>query len=569
MELFFGIVVVIMTLAIHFLSRIPEEPSLELTDGKARLTATEASELNRIFVLQGSAPDLAMQLAAPLWGDAWQLAHASLCARLMRQNREKEALELLWKLDSTHREQALQTTIQELVNKGDNDKALQVQKRFDIDCSSSPLTHATLLLAEGKVADARAALDTLDVNLQLDEAQLLQLARLRQACEQPEQADAALTMAETQLDHNDEPSFYWRPLLQTLAELQRHPRLLQLAQRSDLPRHEIVEILAAHGQYDDTLELLAATEKTYLIDAAQLFEHFIAAQRPELMQRLLATAKDNLAAQLLQCHISWHVQRGDIPQAQQLLDREMQHLHAALQHWLLLSLAEEHAPSDSSWVTSLQRQAERVLVGEQGKASWPGMRLHHLQYLLREQARRTPDQRDSWSVRNFLEEAERLHAQLDPENSLSERIVHSQLLGQLGERQAANNLLRQLREQLTAGEDIDAEEAPYYYNELVQALIDMGELEQAREMLALNLAEDHMSQVLMAAYIDTGRLEDALACIDLHPLIGNSTSNLQRLHQSIATLKEMEPQRSQHLHERLLERLKDNSVWGNWGQIHT
>ena len=148
MELFIGVIAVVVILFVLHVSHAPEEPKLELQGGTARLTPTEATQLNRIFVLQGSAPDLALQLAAQLWGDAWQLAHVSLCSRLMLLDREEEALELLWKLDSAYREQALQTMLQELVNRGDTDKALQLQKRFDVTCSNSPLTHGTLLLAE-------------------------------------------------------------------------------------------------------------------------------------------------------------------------------------------------------------------------------------------------------------------------------------------------------------------------------------------------------------------------------------------------------------------------------------
>jgi hypothetical protein len=570
-ELFVGVIAVVVILFVLHVSHAPEEPKLELQGGTARLTPTEATQLNRIFVLQGSAPDLALQLAAQLWGDAWQLAHVSLCSRLMLLDREEEALELLWKLDSAYREQALQTMLQELVNRGDTDKALQLQKRFDVTASKSPLTHSTLLLAEGKTQEARKALDALDLNQQISEGQLLDLARLRQACDQPEQADEVLARVETQLDSNNEPDFSWRPLLQTLADLQRYPHLLQLAQRSDLPGYSIVELLAAHGRYDEALELLAATDtsKTYLIDAPQLFEHFIKAQRPELLQRLLATQKDGLTSQLLQCHVSWHARRGDITQAQQLLDREMQRLDASVQHWLILSLAEEHAQSNASWATSLRRQAERLLAGEQGKASWPGMRLYHLQHLLREQASRAPAQRDTWSLRNFLEEAERLHAELDPEDSLSERILYSQLLDKLGQPTAARDLLLQLRQQLEAGEDIAPEDARYHYNEIVQALIDMGELEQARGMLTRELADDDMKQPLMTAYLDAGLLEEALACIDLHTLIGScGTSNLQHLHHSIAALKETDAQRYQRLQTQLQECLNDDQSWRSWGQIH-
>lgn len=570
MGFFVVIVAIVVIMIVVHVANAPEEPRLELQGGSARLTPTEATQLNRIYALQFSAPDLALQMAGQLWGDAWHLAHASLSAKLMLLDREEEALELLWKLESAHRDQALQTMVQELVNRGDTDKALQVQKRFDVDCSDSPLTHARLLLAEGKLNDAREVLNALELNDSLSEEQLLDLARLQDECAQPELADAALNRVEAMLDADAAFDFSWNRLLETLAELQRYAHLLKLAQRDDLPRHRIVELLAAHGQYDDALNVLGQTErsKTYLIDTKQLFEHFIAAQRPELLERLIETTKGGLAAELLQCLAGWYAQRGEIAQAERLLERELQHLETSAQHWLLLSLAEEQAQANPSWATSLRRQAERLLAGEQGKASWPDMRLHHLRHLLREQAKRPTHQRDSWSVRNFLEEAERLQANLEPEDSLTEGLVHAQLQHELGEAEAALDLLQRLRQQLEADESIHTEEVPYFYSEIARALIAMGELEKARDLLQQGRAEDDQKNALLTAYLDAGRLEETFAFIDFHTLIGScGTGNLQRLHQSIVALKDSDPPRYQHLHGQLLECLNDDNSWRSWGQV--
>lgn len=570
MGFFVVIVAIVVIMIVVHVANAPEEPRLELQGGSARLTPTEATQLNRIYALQFSAPDLALQMAGQLWGDAWHLAHASLSAKLMLLDREEEALELLWKLESAHRDQALQTMVQELVNRGDTDKALQVQKRFDVDCSDSPLTHARLLLAEGKLNDAREVLNALELNDSLSEEQLLDLARLQDECAQPELADAALNRVEAMLDADAAFDFSWNRLLETLAELQRYAHLLKLAQRDDLPRHRIVELLAAHGQYDDALHVLGQTErsKTYLIDTKQLFEHFIAAQRPELMERLIETTKGGLAAELLQCLAGWYALLGETAQAERLLERELQHLETSAQHWLLLSLAEEQAQANPSWATSLRRQAERLLAGEQGKASWPDMRLHHLRHLLREQAKRPVHQRDSWSVRNFLEEAERLQAELEPEDSLSEGLVHAQLQHELGEAEAALDLLQRLRQQLDADESIHTEEVPYFYSEIARALIAMGELEKARDLLQQGRAEDDQKNALLTAYLDAGRLEEAFAFIDFHTLIGTcGTGNLQRLHQNIVALKDSDPPRYQHLHSQLLECLNDDNSWRSWGQV--
>ncbi|MGG2396481.1 hypothetical protein ACJRW5_05955 [Pseudomonas sp. SH1-B] len=570
MELFVAIVAVVVILAVLHLVNTPEEPRLELQGGGARLTLTEATQLNRIYALQFSAPDLALQMAAQLWGDAWHLAHASLCARLMLLDREEEAVALLWKLESPYRDQALQTMQRELVERGDCTKALEVQRRFGVTGCNSPLIQSKLLLAEDRVDDAREALNALDAGEPLTELQLLDLARLRDACQQPDLADAALHKVETMLGSDAEFDFSWNPLLQTLAELQRYAHLLKLAQRDDLPRHHIVELLAAHGQYDDALMVLGQTErsKTYLIDTRQLFEHFIEAQRPELMERLLETTRAGLAAELLQCLAGWYAQRGETIQAEQLLERELQQLETSAQHWLLLSLAEEHAEANSSWASRLQRQAERLLAGEQGKASWPDLRLHHLRHLLREQAKRPAHQRDSWSVRSFLEEAEGLQAELKPEDSLTEGLIHAQLLNELGEAEAARDRLQRLRQQLDTDEGIPAEDAPYLYSEIARALIAMGELENARDLLQQERAEGDLKDALLTAYLDAERLEEAFAFIDFHTLIGScGTTNLQRLHQSIAALKDSDPPRYQRLQSQLFQCLNDDDAWRSWGQV--
>ncbi|MGE8498383.1 MAG: hypothetical protein ACN6O6_12830 [Pseudomonas sp.] len=567
MELVVGIFAVIVYFIIQSISSSDEELRIEREDGKVSLTPAEAAQINRIYTLRTSAPDLALQLAAPLWGDAWQLAHASLCSSLLLHDREEEALNLLSHLDAPHRDDALELMLQALVDTGQTDRALALQKRFSVTRLGSPLLRSTLLLADGKIEDARQALSTLALNEERGEQPFLTLARLQQGCNQPELAEATLARAEALLRREATFDFHWNPFLQTLADLQHYPRLLELAQRSDLPTFSIVKVLAAHGQYDDALKVLAEADrsKSYRIDRQELFDHFIAAQQPELMDRLLTAGTLEGDAELLKCYADWHAQRGDTHQAQQLLDRALG-AEPVSQQWLLLTMAELHRDKHPSWASSLTRQAERLLAGEKGNASWPSMRLFHLQHLLREQAKRPPNQRDSWSVRQFLGEVERLLADLDAEDRVPERIAHSLLLEELGESQAARTLLAQVRQQLN--EQNDLEDTPYYYNELATTLIQFGELEQARELADQGFAEEHLNETLLTAFIDAGRLEEAFELIDLHTLIGAcGTSNLQRLHHGIGALKETDPRRYQRLQQQLLDCLNDDNTWRRWSDV--
>lgn len=567
MELVVGILAVIAYFLIRAVSSADEEPRIVREDGKVSLRPDEATLINRIYALRTSAPDLGLQLAATLWGDAWQLAHVSLCPSLLLLDREEEALELLSHLDAPHRDDALELMLQALVGAGQTDRALALQKRFNVTRLGSPLLRSTLLLADGKTEDARQALNTLALNEELGEHPFLALARLQQGCHQPELAEATLARAEALLRREATFDFNWNPFLQTLADLQHYPRLLELAQCNDLPTFTIVKLLAAHGRYDDALKVLAHADrsKSYRIDRQELFDLFIAAQQPELMDRLLAVGTLDGDPELLKCYADWHAQRGDTHQAQQLLDRAKGAKPVSLQ-WLLLTMAELHRDKHPSWASSLTRHAERLLAGEKGNASWPSMRLFHLQHLLREQAKRPPNQRDSWSVRQLLEEVERLLAELDAEDRIPEHIAHSLLLEGLGESQAARTLLTHVRQQLN--EQNDLEDTPYHYNELATTLIQFGELEQARELADQGLAEEHLNETLLTAYIDAGRLEDAFELIDLYTLIGScGTSNLQRLHHSIGALKETDPRRYQRLQQQLLDCLNDDNTWRRWGQV--
>src|SRR5690606_27426858 len=126
----------------------------------ARLTLEEVVWINRISTLRILAPEIAIDLAARLQGDAWQVANASLCATLLELNREDEALGLYSYLDAHHRREALGKMLYQLINAGEAEKALELLKRTGDERPSDPLLRIPQLLAEGAQDTANSELET-------------------------------------------------------------------------------------------------------------------------------------------------------------------------------------------------------------------------------------------------------------------------------------------------------------------------------------------------------------------------------------------------------------------------
>lgn len=542
----------------HIIASAPEE--------EESLSANDVAQIKRIYLLSSSAPDLALQFAAHLWGDTWQQAHVPLCSALAMRDREEEALQLLERLQEPHKRVALEQMLQSLVDAGQTERALAIHQRFRQSPIHAPMLRSALLLAENRIEDAHQELEVVAQYEQLNETQLLTLARLQHACGQREAFKASLERVAAMLSNEAIMDYTWRHLLQTLADVQDYAGLLELAQRHSMLKPRIAELLAANGRPVETLDVLSTLDKaeTYRLGNDAFCQHLLQAGSSELMDRLLEI-KRMLAGPVewLQCALDWYALQGDTTRAQQLLDQELTAEIPAGQHWLLLALAEKHAKHHPQWAASLVRQAERVLVGQQGQESWPHMRLHHLNHLLQEQAKRPANQRDAWSLRNMQEEIERLHSELSSEDRLNEYIEHSRRLQALGETQAAHDLLLKARQQLGAETNLeDEDDRTYYYSAIAHGLIGLGEFEQAKALWLQGLTEEDLYEDLLTAYIDAERLEEAFEYLDLRTLIGShGASDVERLHRLIAAQKETDPQRYQYLLNRLIDCLNDDSTW--------
>ena len=228
MEAFIVLVMVILIafkLAESF-SKEDEEVHLDFSGHSARITPTDAAQINRISILSLSAPELALQVASRLWGDAWQIAHVSLCSVLLKLSREEEALKLLSSLEAPYAQKALEEMLQHLIDEGQVDKAIEMKTRLQAERPSLPLLDAELLLAEGKADKARSVLTALTQSNQLDASQLIDLARLQRRCEMPDAAQASLAKAEAALNAEEQSSITeWCPFMLALAEFQRYPEL--------------------------------------------------------------------------------------------------------------------------------------------------------------------------------------------------------------------------------------------------------------------------------------------------------------------------------------------------------
>lgn len=563
------VVLIVFRLAESF-SKEDEEVHLDFSGHSARITPTDAAQINRINILTLSAPELALQVASRLWGDAWQIAHTSLCAVLLKLGREEEALKLLSSLEAPYAQKALEEMLQHLIDTGQIDKAIEMKARLPAQRPSLPLLNAELLLAEGQADEARSVLATLAQSDQLDASQLIDLARMQQRCKMPDAAQASLAKAEEVLNTEEQSSIIqWRPFMQALAEFQRYAELLQLAEGSEEDKRFIAQLLLDHGQYEHSMTLLGSLDSSaaYLLDYAKLLDQLLHDKRHDLAQELLANATGSTHSILLEHYLDWYVRQGDTQQAQRLLDKETPRLEPAALNWLLLNLAQRHFESQPYWAGDLQRQSERLVSSCKGQPEWPFMRLLHLQHLLKEQAGRSLSQRDSWTIRNYLEEIAKLHAQLEFDDALTERIHHCELLHALGETEQARTLKQEIERQLRDTQFPEKDDRDFYCDEFVTALIKLGELDTARKLLEEGLASDWQEESLLQAYVEADRLEEAVELISFKTLIGHAAPPINALHLGILSLAEQDKQRSLRLQQRLLERLDDDKTWKAWGIV--
>lgn len=195
------------------------------------------------------------------------------------------------------------------------------------------------------------------------------------------------------------------------------------------------------------------------------------------------------------------------------------------------------------------------------------MRLLYLEHLLKEQAKRPLSQRDSWTIRNHLEEIAKLHAQLEFDDALSERIHHCELLQTLGEPEQARTLAKEIERQLRDAQFQEEDDRSFYCDEFVTVLIKLGELDTARKLFEEGLTSDWQEEPLLQAYVEADRLEEAVEQISFKTLIGHADAPINALHQRIVHLAEQDKQRSQHLQQRLFERLNDDTTWKSWGML--
>ncbi|MGE8502786.1 MAG: hypothetical protein ACN6P1_11215 [Pseudomonas sp.] len=555
---------------LNSVSGTEEELHVDVAGRHARITPTDAAQINRISILSLSAPELALQVASRLWGDAWQIAHVSLCSVLLKLDREEDALKLLSHLEAPYAQNALVEMLQYLLENGQRDKALEIKNRLGADLSNLPLLHAELLLAEGKADEARSVLAALAQDDQLDADQLIALARLQQCGDMPDAAQASLAKAEAALNTEEQRSLIeWRPFMQALAEFQRYPELLQLAERSEEDKRYIAQLLLDKGQYEHTLTLLGSVDSAaaYLLDYEKLLAQLLHDQRHDLAQQLLLNSTGSTHSILLEHYLDWYVRQGDTRQAQKLLDDEASRLEPATLNWLMLNLAQRHCESQHYWTGDLLRQSDRLVSSRRGQPEWPFMRLLYLQHLLKEQAKRPLSQRDSWTVRNHLEEIAKLHAQLEFDDALSERIHHCELLQTLGEPEQARTLAKEIERQLRDAQFQEEDDRSFYCDEFVTVLIKLGELDTARKLFEEGLTSDWQEEPLLQAYVEADRLEEAVEQISFKTLIGHADAPINALHQRIVHLAEQDKQRSQHLQQRLFERLNDDTTWKSWGML--
>lgn len=531
-----------------------QELHLDGADSVLLITPQEVSQINLLASWRHGAPELAAQLGARLSGDAWQVAHMSLCSTLFQLGLEEESLQAFARLDKTQKQNALVLTLQELIDNGQSGKALALLQRLDADMSIPPLLKSNLLLAEGKIEEARLLIEQLAMETQLSDTQRIALAGLQQRCNLQDAAMSNLNRVRTILEDEDTSIEYWFSVLQVMADLHQYSTLMELAELSEEHKQHIARLLISVGQYEQAMTLLAQlpAPDADLLDHEEILDQLLASHQHALAQRLLELTTNNVHALLLQRYVNWHVARGETAKAQELLDVQGQRLSPITLHWLLLQLLEQHHDTQPTWASGLQSQAERLLHEHRADLDWPFMRLDSLHQQLLVQARRSASQRDSWSIRQLQEETERLHAELPFDEQITQQLRYCTVLKALGQDEPLRERLTHIHERLSNPEPGMEDAVRYLSNNLLSTLITLGELDQAQALHERLGTSSWHQEDLQQAYINADRLEDALEKIDLQTTVAiNEESVLPRLHKRIDGLKEQDPSR----HQRLMQRL--------------
>ncbi|MDX9680788.1 hypothetical protein QMK56_04690 [Pseudomonas protegens] len=536
------------------------------------ITLDEAAQINRAAHLSAIEPQVALQLAQRLTGKARQLGLMQLPAALYRQGDQEQALEVLAELDETYQPMALNQLLETLLDNDGPQAVLGLLERLHQPLPSAPLLRIPLLLAKGEHEQARALLVTFGVNqLNPDSpGEHRQLAALQRSLGLADEAAISIGLAWQLLLKQPVNELDPHEIEQTLREYRAQGQDAQFpAMAAQLPgsaRIIVVTLLMETGEFEAGFELLAqAPEPEDYFGYPPLLKLILDANRPDLAPRLIAQIPESYASDLLLSLLNWHVGRNEMAEAEAALQACA--VSPSQRIWCLVCLWGTYVEEHSQWCAHLLEQALLALETLRGDEQWPWLRLLILETQLRVQADLPRLRRDSWLIRNNLEEMARLNTQLEYADRPMKLALQAKLLHDLEQTRQAGELLDQAVQALDDSQNapLDPTEKNFFLEQLALSYVYIDDQAKAVELKARLEQQaaytNQLSQAMVLKHIHEQRFDEAIAGLEPSNLfIGENP--VQQLHLALETLRQSAPEKAQGLCQKLIDHLAAESAWG-------
>ncbi|AGL82929.1 hypothetical protein ABH911_003114 [Pseudomonas protegens] len=536
------------------------------------ITLDEAAQINRAAHLSAIEPQVGLQLAQRLTGKARQLGLFQMPAALYRQGHPEQALEVLAELDETYQPMALNQLLETLLDNDGPQAVLGLLERLHQPLPSAPLLRIPLLLAKGEHEQARALLVTFGVNQLSPDSpgEHRQLAALQRSLGLADEAAISIGLAWQLLLKQPVNELDPHEIEQTLREYRAQGQDAQFpAMAAQLPgsaRIIVVTLLMETGEFEAGFELLAqAPEPEDYFGYPPLLKLILDANRPDLAPRLIAQIPESYASDLLLSLLNWHVGRNEMAEAEAALQACA--VSPSQRIWCLVCLWGTYVEEHSQWCAHLLEQALLALETLRGDEQWPWLRLLILETQLRVQADLPRLRRDSWLIRNNLEEMARLNTQLEYADRPMKLALQAKLLHDLEQTRQAGELLDQAVQALDDSQNapLDPAEKNFFLEQLALSYVYIDDQEKAVELkarLEQQAAYTHqLSQAMVLKHIHEQRFDEAIAGLEPSNLfIGENP--VQQLHLALETLRQSAPEKAQGLCQKLIDHLAAESAWG-------
>ncbi|WP_047335786.1 hypothetical protein [Pseudomonas protegens] len=537
------------------------------------ITLDEAAQINRAAHLSAIEPQVGLQLAQRLTGKARQLGLMQIPAALYRQGDQEQALEVLAELDETYQPMALNQLLETLLDKDGPQAVLSLLERLHQPLPSAPLLRIPLLLAKGEHEQARALLVTFGVNQLSPDApgEHRQLAALQRSLGLADEAAISIGLAWQLLLKQPVNELDPHEIEQTLREYRAQGQDAQFpAMAAQLPgsaRIIVVTLLMETGEFEAGFELLAqAPEPEDYFGYPPLLKLILDANRPDLAPRLIAQVPESYASELLLSLLNWHVGRNEMAEAEAALQACA--VSPSQRIWCLVCLWGTYVEEHSQWCAHLLEQALLALETLRGDEQWPWLRLLILETQLRVQAALPRLRRDSWLIRNNLEEMAHLNTQLEYADRPMKLALQAKLLHDLEHTRQAGELLDQAVQALdddSQNATLDPAEKTFFLEQLALSYVYIDDQAKAAEIKTrleqLAAYASQLSQAMVLNHIRQQRFEEAIAGLELRNLfIGENP--VQQLHLALETLSQSAPEKAHELRQKLIDSLAAESAWG-------